>query len=96
MPKRIALRINNELVYEIKFDQLYLSEMYNTYPIFSKDSTMFIYWVKLYSTTKNSFIKVNRWEEIFPYLKKSNTAVLILEDPWGKIKKFSFYLVKEM
>jgi hypothetical protein len=96
IPRKISLRVNDELVYEIEFDAIRLDEMYSPNAIYGNGSNIFTYWIKLYSSSFITPIKVNRWNEIAFTLKDRNPAELILEDIWGTVKVYKLVLVKEM
>lgn len=96
IPRKISLRVNDELVYEIEFDAIRTDEMYSANAIYGYGSNIFTYWVKLYSSSFITPIKVNRWNEIAFTLKERNPAELILEDIWGSVKIYKLVLVKEM
>ncbi|AEX85505.1 hypothetical protein XO10_05415 [Marinitoga sp. 1135] len=96
IPRKISLRVNDELVYEIEFDAIREDEMYSPNAIYGYGSNLFTYWIKLYSSSFITPIKVNRWNEIAFTLKDKNPAELILEDIWGSIKVYKLILVKEM
>nr|WP_254867721.1 M23 family metallopeptidase [Marinitoga sp. 1154] len=92
IPKIITLKVNRELVYQITFDSIKLNEMYSPNVVFGYGSTLYNYWIKLYSTTEITPIKINRWNEI--KMKDENIAELILEDIWGNIKVYKIILKK--
>ncbi|KAF2956796.1 M23 family metallopeptidase [Marinitoga sp. 38H-ov] len=96
IPRKISLRVNDELVYEIEFDAIRADEIYSPNSVFGYGSNIFTYWLKLYSSSFITPIKVNRWNEIAFTLKNRNPAELILEDIWGTVKVYKFILVKEM
>ncbi|GAB6189621.1 hypothetical protein JCM30566_13620 [Marinitoga arctica] len=95
IPKSISLKINDELIYKIEFDQIRQDEMYSPGSVFGYGSTIFNYWIKLYSSSNITPIKVNRWNEILFALGNKALAELILKDMWGNIKTYKFILKKE-
>ncbi|WP_129408419.1 hypothetical protein [Marinitoga lauensis] len=94
IPKKISLKINNEVVYKIEFDEIREDEMYSPDSIFGYGSNLYNYWIKLYSTSKITPIKINRWNEIFSSLKERNYAEIIIEDIWNNTKIYKFILIK--
>jgi hypothetical protein len=96
IPRKVSLRVNDELVYEIEFDAIRVDEMYSPNSVYGNGSNIFTYWLKLYSSSFITPIKVNRWNEISFNLKDRNPAELILEDIWGTVKVYKLVLVKEM
>ncbi|WGS65913.1 hypothetical protein [Marinitoga aeolica] len=67
--------------------------MYLPNGIFGYGSNTFNYWIKLYSTSNITPIKINRWNEFSSILKNRNYAEIIIEDIWNNTKKYKFILV---
>ncbi|WP_075780344.1 M23 family metallopeptidase [Marinitoga sp. 1137] len=83
IPKRVSLKINDEMIYKIEFDKIRDDEMYSPDSIFGYGSNLYNYWVKLYSTSKITPIKINRWNEFLNFSKERNCKCQVTFDPLG-------------
>jgi len=88
-PKKIQLFFENNLVYEIDFERISVSDSFEPGEVYY-DSTNSDYWFKMNSNSQSSVITVNDWFNVD--MGFSHEAKIIVTDNWGNTSSRSFVL----
>jgi len=87
----IEMYIDDTKVYEMKFDEIDLSDFNKADELFGRRSNASNYWYKLYASEELSMVKLNKLPDRFP---GSSYVRIIVEDDWGRKKTLKFKLVR--
>ena len=88
---RIQLFLNGEEVYQLLFETIPEDFYEKAGLVYGEGSTSSYYWYKLYSDVTEGTIVINKLKGMAS-LPATTKARIVVEDDWGNVKEWSFYL----